>query len=141
VRILGPDGKTILRVMAAEQLPSDPYRSQVEAFVDDARAPVLTEHGEVTMRGALESSLKLIQIAAAELVGAWTARRQNPSQIVQPKENWLDGPCVKSTGFSGYKPGSLLYDPTLMISHRDMAKQLKTAALADDLRHLWKSFD
>ena len=50
--LLGPSGKVIPRMMTAEHLPSDPCRSQVESFLDNARLPGLTEHGELTMRGS-----------------------------------------------------------------------------------------
>ena len=141
VRLFGPNGKTILRVRTVEHLPSDPFRSQVEAFVDQTRAPVLTEHGEATMRGALESSLHLIRNVTVELLRAWEARRQRPLEIIQLRENWPDGLCHDSTGFIGYKPGSVSYDPSLWASHRDIARQFRTAALADDIRDRWSSFD
>lgn len=141
VRILGPNGETIPRVMVVQHLPSDPYRSQVEAFVGQKPAPVLTEHGEATMRGAMASSLNLIRNVAEELMEVWKARRRDPSQIIQPKANWPNGLCLESTGFIGYEPTSVSYDPSWWISHRDMARQFRTAALVDDICHRWSSFD
>ena len=141
VRILGPDGHAILRTIAVRHLPRDPNLSQIEAFADPPRTPVLTEDATVTMRGSLNSSLHLIRSVAAELVEVWKIRRQTPSLLPQPKENWPKGLCLESTGFIGYAPDSLPYNPHLWIAHPALGKQLKTAALSDDLRHLWQSFD
>lgn len=140
-RIFGPDGRVLLRMMVVEHLPSDPDRSQVEALVDPTRTPVLTEHAAVTMRGTLGSSLKLIEEVAAELVEVWTARRRDPALLIQPREQWPNGLCVDSTGFAGYRPGSFPYDPGLWSGNPDLVRQFRTAALSDDLRVHWQSFD
>lgn len=140
-RLFGPDGRVILRMMVVEHLPSDPDRSQVEALVDPTRTAVLTEDAAVTMRGVLGSSLKLIEEVAGELVEVWTARRRDPALLIQPREQWPNGLCVESTGFAGYRPGSFPYDPDLWVGNPDLARQFRTAALADDLRARWQSFD
>ncbi len=141
VRLLGADGRVIPRATIAEHLPSDPCRSQVEAFLDNKRTPVLTEHAETTLRGALTSALTVTKQAAICLREVWTIRRSNPTLLTQPKENWPNWPSTNSTGFLGYTPGSVIYQPTQWRVHADIHKLFKTAALSDDLRSHWDQFD
>lgn len=139
--LLGPNGKVIPRMMTAEQLPSDPCRSQIEAFLDNDRLPVLTEHAEATMRGVLDSSVTVVRKVCNELEEVWKIRRATPALLTQPGENWPDGYPSRSTQFDGYRPGTLSFDPALWVSHRDIERQFKSAALPDELRHLWATFD
>lgn len=139
--LLGPTGKVIPRMMTAEHLPSDPCRSQIEAFLDNTRTPVLTEHAEATMRGALDSSVVVVRNLCAELIVVWKKRRGTPSLLDQPRENWPGGYPSRSTQFNGYRPETLPYDPTMWVTHRDIERQFKSAALSDDLRSLWATFD
>ena len=141
VPILGPDGKVIPRVRIAEHLPSDPCRSQVEAFLDDGRLQVLTEHAEITLRGALSSAIDAIRKSALELSQIWVLRRKNPSLLTQPRENWPNFPDANQTHFNGYSPGTTPYKPTEWRAHADLYKLFTTAALSDDLRTRWDTFD
>lgn len=139
--LLGPSGRVIPRAMTTEHFPSDPCRSQIEAFINNDRSPVLTEHAEATMRGALDSSITVVRKLCAELITAWKTRRNTPSSLNQPKANWPEDYPSRSTKFSGYRPGTLPFNPAMWVSHRDIEKQFKTAALSDDLRPLWETFD
>lgn len=139
--LLGPTGRVIPRSMTAEHLPSDPCRSQIEAFIDNARPPVLTEHAEATMRGTLDSSVVVVRKLCSELVTAWETRRNTPSLLNQPRANWPGNYPSRSTQFNGYRPGTLPFNPAMWASHRDIERQFKSAALSDDLRHLWDTFD
>ena len=141
VPILGPDGKIIPRATIAEHLPSDPCRSQVEAFLDNIRSPVLTEHAETTFRGALASTTEAIRKSALELSQIWALRRKNPSLLTQPRDNWPTFPDANQTHFNGYSPGSTPYKPTEWRAHSDLYKLFTTAALSDDLRTRWNTFD
>lgn len=140
-QIYGADGRVIPRSLLIHQLPTDPYRSQIEAFMDARQPPVLTEQAERTMHGALESTLTLIKTTGAELVESWKVRRDNPSLLPQPKECWPEGLCQKTTGFVGYDPGRLPYRPIGIVASLDAGRQFQTAALSDGLRNLWDSFD
>jgi hypothetical protein len=141
VPILGPDGKVIPRVRIAEHLPSDPCRSQVEAFLDDSRLPVLTEHAEITLRGVLSSAIDAIRKSALELSQIWVLRRKNPSLLTQPRANWPNFPDANQTHFNGYSPGTTPYKPTEWRAHVDFYQLFTTAALSDDLRTRWNTFD
>ncbi len=140
--IYGPDGQLVPRLMALEQLPSDPYRSQVEAFVAiDEKAPVLTEHAEVTLRGIRRSTVDLVTWAARDLVEIWRTRRASPEDLAQSKEQWPEGCSRETSGFIGFSPGSAQYDPTEIHTDRDTWRQFRTAALEDAVRPRWASFD
>lgn len=141
VSLLGPDSKIIPRSTIAEHLPSDPCRSQVEAFLDSTRSPVLTEHAEGTLRGALSSTIDFIKKSARELNEIWALRRRNPTLLIQPMENWPIFPETNQTGFTGYKPGSTPYTPQEWRAHPDIHKLFTAGALSDDLRPQWDTFD
>lgn len=149
-QIFGSDGQVILRSESIAQLPSEPDLSQIEAFLDPTdlgskRPPVLTESAVRTMQGALESSLSLVRSTGGALVESWRTRRQNPSFLPQPVECWPqcwpEGIAQRSTGFSGYDPGRLVYEPSAMIGNSDVVRPMSTAALFDHLRDRWRTFD
>lgn len=140
-KIYGPDHELIPRALAVEQLPSDPYLSQVEAFHNRGRADVLSESAADTMQGALTSSVYLLKHTGQALLDIWRLRRDIPSLLLQPKENWPRGVCLKSTGFLGYKTGSLPDTASQRTARLDVVRQFLTAALADHLRDRWDSFD
>lgn len=141
-RIFGPDSQVIPRMMAVEQLPNDPAKSQVEAFVAvDQRPPVLTEHAEVTLRGVRRSTVDLVTQAATGLVDAWLTRRAAPDLLIQPAAQWPQGLSRATSGFVGYRPGSVPYDPTQVRVSPDDERQFRTAALDDATRPRWASFD
>lgn len=141
IPLLGPDGKVIPRATIAEHLPSDPCRSQVEAFLDDDIPPILTEHAETTLRGALKSAIEVTRKTAIELSEVWALRRKGPTRLTQPKENWPALPGASSSGFKGYSPSSVPYKPKEWRAHVDLYTLFRTAALSDDLRPRWKDFD
>ena len=140
--IFGPDGQPILRVTAVEQLPSEPDKSQVEAFVMvDGKPPVLTEHAGVTLRGLQRSTVYVVTKVARELVDVWQTRRTTPGLLSQPAAQWPRGLHDMKTSFTGYRPGSAPFEPTHMRVHPDDAHRLKSAALDDENRPRWTSFD
>jgi hypothetical protein len=138
--LYGADGHIIPKTSSVEHLPADPDASQVEALLSGAAA-VLTERAEDTLRGSLNSTAALIEAMSRRLLSAWKTRRANPSLVVQPREQWPSGAVTRPPGFLGFRPGSASYDPRAWISNCDMGRQFRTAALDDDLRHLWKTFD
>jgi len=134
------DGKPIFRTTSVEHLPCQPDESQVEALVS-AGTSVLTERGEDSLRGALKSSVALIDGVITRLLAVWKMRRANPSLIQQPPQQWPDRVRVASPSFEGFRPGSAPYDPKVWIANPEMERQFRTAALDDDRRGLWKEFD
>lgn len=139
--IYGPDGGLVLRTDAVVHLPRDPGRSDVEVLLSTGLASVLTENAGQTIAGVLRSAVTLIDATAAELVTCWAQRRTNPALLTQPRDQWPAGPSTDSTGFPGYAPGSLPYDPTDTVSDPSTLRRLRASALLDDIRGLWTSFD
>jgi len=139
--LLGPDGKVIPRATISEHLPSDPCRSQVEAFLDTSRLPALTEHAELTLQGILSSSIDTIRQSARELIKIWALRRKTPTLIKQPKENWPTLAGASHTGFDGYSPGSTPCNFKQWSAHPDIHKLIVASALSDDTRSRWDEFD
>jgi hypothetical protein len=133
-------GRRILRSEAIQQLPADPGRSDIEVLVAD-RSPVLTEEAPRTLEGVLVSAREFIEATAVILLDGWRQRRTNPEILQQPREQWPDGSSSESTGFMGYAPGTLPYDPRLFHSHVTLAQRMRAAALDDSQRPAWATFD
>jgi hypothetical protein len=136
-----PDGNPILRTEVIPQLPRDPGRSDVEMFLDTADPPVLTENAATTLRGILESTLRLVAEGGEILLRLWRTRRANPSLLLQPREQWPNGASVVTTGFRGYSPDSVPYDPNHWRSNELLIRRMKAASLGDKERAAWARFD
>jgi hypothetical protein len=139
--VVGPDGRQILRTEVIPQLPRDPGRSDVEMFLDATHPPVLTEGAGATIRGVLDSTLEVVRGGAALLLDIWRTRRASPTLLLQPREQWLNGVSSESTGFEGYAPGSVPYNPTSITVDPIMIQRLKCASLGDAARPAWAAFD
>ena len=139
--LYGADGAPLLRVSRVTHLPRDPGRSDIEVFVDAGWSFVLTEEAEQTLRGLMSSTRVMLESTAAELLGFWEWRRQNPGILRQPIEQWKGGRSTQSTRFDGYAPGTLQLAPDVGIMHPVMVSQLRSAALGDESRNRWALFD
>jgi hypothetical protein len=122
-------------------LPRDPGRSDIEVFVDTPWGTVLQEDGAQTLQGLIKSSSLLLEAVAANLLDLWQWRRAHPSDLPQPAIQWKNGPSRQSTGFNGYAPGSLPLVPRIGGMHPATAKRFSAAALYDQDRSQWTSFD
>jgi hypothetical protein len=134
-------GRAIPRVRVVNQLARDPGRSEVEVFLEPAKPLVLTEDAGDTLNGLLNSTKSLIEGTAQELVEVWRWRRDNPDALPQPKAQWPNGVASEGTAFSGYAPGSVGYNPGMMSTHPVVTKRMSAAALFDQTRDQWKTFD
>jgi len=139
--LYAPDGRPVPRVRVVTHLPLDPGRSDVEVFLEPSRTPVLTEDVEQTLDGLLKSTKALIEGAAQALSEVWNWRRAHPDSLHQPKEQWPDGASSEATGFSGYAPGSFKYSPDMMTTHPVILQRILAAALDDQSRDQWLTFD
>lgn len=135
------DGTPIIRTDVIHQLPRDPGRSDVEMFLDTANPPVLRETAAATLRGVLESTLSLIRDGGALLLGVWRTRRTNPDLLLQPREQWLSGASLATTGFRGYAPDSVPYESTRLQTNQVLIQRISAASLFDLGRAAWKQFD
>ncbi len=139
--IVGADGKPVIRTDVIHQLPRDPGRSDVEMFLDATRAPVLTERAAVTLRSVLESTLGLMKEGGMLLLDLWRARRARPHLLLQPREQWRDGASTATTGFPGYAPDSIPYNPAQLRSDEVLIRRMTAASVSDAARGAWASFD
>jgi hypothetical protein len=96
------------------QLPRDAGRSDIEVFLDHPTAPVLTEDSTQTIDGVIRSTHALVERAAESMLEVWRWRRSNSAEIVQPREQWRDGPAPQEIAFRGYAEGTQPYDPTML---------------------------
>jgi len=139
--ILDAAGRSIVRAETTIQLPRDPGRSEIEVMLHRANALVLTEAAQDTLEGVMASTLGLIADVTGALIDVWRRRRASPDILSQPKEQWPDGPSPETTGFEGYRPGSVVYEPRALVGHPILATRIRAAALDDAQRGKWNRFD
>ncbi len=141
--ILGPDGRPVIRTDLLPLLPRDPGWSDVQVFLKfaPARPLVLTENAEVTLRGVLESTVRLLEQGGSLLLELWSRRRADPQLLPQPSQQWPAIEPSGASGFEGYAPNSAPVQPAAMTTHPDVVRRLRAAALSDDVRPQWSAFD
>lgn len=140
-RLYGPDFLPIPRARVVTHLPRDPALSDVEVFLEPSNAPVLTEDAEQTLEGLLNSTGLLIEATAQELTIVWNWRQAHPDSLPQPKEQWPKGASTASVGFAGYAPQSFRYSADLLVTHPAVLQRMRAAAVDDESRPQWKTFD
>jgi len=139
--LYGADALPILRARRVTHLPRDPGRSDVEVFLDTPWTLVLSEEGERTLKGLIDSTKTLLETTANNLLELWRWRRDHPAALRQPSAQWRDGRSIKSTGFNGYAPGTLELAPGMAMVHPVVARRIHSAALDDLARPQWATFD
>ena len=138
-RVYKPDGVPSARRVT--QLPRDPARSEVQVFLDSPQALSLTEEEEATLSGLLDSTTSLLEATARDLFKLWRWRKQNPTALLQPKEQWEE-PSKAATAFNGYAPGTHPLDASAaMVLHPTLKRRFGAASLLDPDRANWKTFD
>ena len=139
--IVGPDDRPVIRTYVIHQLPRDPGRSDVEMFLEPAQPPVLTESAATTLRGVLDSTVRLIAEGGTLLLDFWRTRRGNPNLLLQPREQWPAGASATTTGFQGFAPDTMPYNPTQLRSDEILIRRMTAASLGDAARGAWPNFD
>jgi hypothetical protein len=139
--LYGADALPVLRARRVTHLPRDPGRSDVEVFLDTPWTLILSEEGERTLQGLVNSTKALLETTARDLIELWRWRRQNAQSLPQPAAQWRDGRSTKSTGFNGYAPGTLELAPGMAMVHPVVARRIHAVALNDLERPEWATFD
>jgi hypothetical protein len=129
VRLYGPNGNPLRKSRVVRHLPKDPARSEVEVMRRDGRMSILNEDAGDTIQGVIGSTRELVQMVGTQLVDLWQWRRQNPTALRQPMEQWKRGASDETLEFVGYKPGSHRYQPRQIVAHPDTVTRLRSAAL------------
>jgi hypothetical protein len=139
--LYGPDSRRVPRVRVVTHLPRDPVRSDVEVLLEPSNTPILTEDAQQTLDGLLKSTKLLIEGIAQELTEVWNCRRAHPDILPQPSAQWPKGASTESIGFSGYAPGSFKFSPDMMMMCPVILQRIRAAALDDQARQQWRTFD
>jgi hypothetical protein len=142
--IYGHDGQTFLRAEPIRHLPRCPSQSDIETFRRPRADWVLHEDARITVRGLKLSAEELIEESAEILFQVWRQRRDNPSLLMQPVDQWKAKPeNPPDWQFQGYRPGSIEFgDPQgLGVSHPILDRRLRAASLTDDALENWDRFN
>lgn len=139
--LYGPNGHPAPRARRISHLPRDPGRSDVEVFLDTPSRFVLHEDSRQTLEGLMRSTIDLTEGTAEYMRELWRWRRANPAEIPQPRDQWPNGPSTQSTGFDGYQPNQLVFNPQVGMMHPVTARRFRAAALDDAARPQWTTFD
>jgi len=135
--VLTHRGEDILRTDINHTLVSNPAVSEIESLKDRFLQP-LTERGEVTLNEVIKSTTFFIEEVAKYLIDAWKARRENPTLIEQPAEQWPKIRDGEHRAFSGYEPGSLNVRADTIYSSEAMVTRMRAASLDGDNIEFWK---
>ncbi len=138
----GPDGRRLLRAYRVTHLPRDPLRSDVDVFVNSPQSLLLTEDATDTLQGLMASTRYLIDTVATDLSELWKWRRSHPEELHQPAAQWPSVQAEESIGFAGYRPGKVELSPSAAMTMNPIqVRRFRSAALDDESRPLWTSFD
>lgn len=138
--LVDPNERPILHAQPIPQLARDPQRSDVEVWRDRGSAPVLTEAARTTMEEIMKSSLATIDRVALALVDFWAWRKANVSALAQPAGQWPNGAAGEATGFVGYEPTQLRYEPKSMSANPTNVDRMVAASVADSAASNWPDF-
>lgn len=137
--ILGPDGIPA-RWSANVHLPNHPGLTEVEAFLaaDSLSSLLLAERAEVTLKGLIESTVRVVERIAMRLCDVWRLRRDAPRASPQPFGRQWRAPADRDwSAFAGYDPGADPVTTEALNLPTDLVKRLAAAALYDHQSELW----
>ena len=111
-----------------------PDRSEIEAFIKSEEI-ILYENAETTLTGIFESCRTLNEKVCEQLLFIWKERRNNPSLLEQPQNQWDDK--IKICDFTGYDLNAETFDTKLLHSHPNILKRMRSASVFGKLRNFW----
>lgn len=138
--LVHPSGFPFMQTDFVDLLPRDPGRSDIDVFVDVARAELLAlhEHPDTTIAGILASLVKATGGVCAALGTAWADRVANPSLIEQPAAQWTAADSESRCSFTGYRPGSFPVRVHALQIPASEESRFRAAGVLDTDRHLWQ---
>lgn len=122
----------IPRAELTKVFPNNPRMSDVEALQGPDPSFVLTETGEKTVWGVMESLMYVLKETASLLVDIWKFRRAESTLHQQPVKQWPKIPSVEKRQFEGYSPGTEPFNPRAIFAGEGLSIRLRAAALLDD---------
>lgn len=131
--VLSPAGTPFVRLRPRWYLPRSPALSEVEEMVTAGGAQGLTirvEHAKA-MAAVMGGVVAFAERICKRLSEVWQTRRENPSLIVQPAEQWGKFPSAACPGFglngAGFDAGGAITSP-------EIALRISAAAVDDARR-------
>ncbi len=113
-----------------------PDRSDAEAFVKSEEV-ILNEDATVTLSGIFESCRELNEQICEELLSIWKERRNNPSLLEQPQNQWDDK--IRNCDFSGYDSNAAKIDMNSIRSHPNILRRMLSASVFGTMRNFWNN--
>lgn len=119
--------------------PIEDLRGQESSDDSPLRRSLLEEDSKTTITGLLESTITLVESTSNSLFRIWTIRRNNPSQVVQPKSQWTR--TAARTQFPGYNPREhkIPRKRTSILANPVLGTRLRAASLGDESRKQWET--
>lgn len=124
-------GRRIPRVTSKLPLARYPDKSDVEGLLQD---PHLTEDAHHTLSGVFNSTRDFEEKTCARLCSIWAERRNDPSLIEQPIEQWTK---ITTNSFPGYRPSQDEFAADQVTINPSSAHRMMAAAADDAHRSLW----
>src|SRR5207248_346742 len=110
----------------------------------DAGGPeraLILENGTDVLEGCMKNCVALIDGTSRMLINVWEKRRRTPGLLPQPERQWPHVAPARTPEFVGFSPGSTwIPGPEARMNPSDV-RRWRSAALFDDQRTLWESFD
>lgn len=128
--------RIIPRSECTTHLGKFPDRSDIEAFIKSEEI-ILYENAEITLTGIFKSCRTLNEKVCEQLLSIWKERRNNPSLLEQPQNQWDDK--IKNCDFAGYDLNAEKFDTNLINSHPNILKRMRSASVFGKLRNFWNN--
>lgn len=133
--ILDANGRPIPRAEPVLLLVRAPGHTNIEAIraantdpaANLAHKLFLTEDGRLTLRELLKSTLFTIRNTVLDLIEVWDARRETPSDPLQPEMQW--NPQATAVTFSGFFPDQHKFTPDAAYTGGKWDLRLKASGL------------
>lgn len=122
------------------RLPSEPDRADLESMVASPYPEALHEPAETTLAGVLKNTQDGTFKACMVLLGAWQARRDTPTFIIQPREQWTEPPPLDAGAtFKGFAPRELS-DVDAVVMNPTAVRRWGSAAVTVQHKARWGTF-
>jgi len=124
-------------------LPRHPSQTQAESMAraDSPGWDAVPEHAADTMAAILGYVIEVVSNTAITCISAWDTRRESPSMILQPSQQWPRLAQGRESTFGGAHPVSLpKIKQGLMAMNPTTATRIKAARLLDEDRAPWKDW-
>jgi hypothetical protein len=113
-----------------------PDRSDAEAFIKSEEV-ILNEDATITLSGIFNSCRELNEQICEQLLFIWKERRNNPSLLEQPQNQWDNK--IKNCDFNGYDSNAEKIEMNSMHGHPNILKRMRSASVFGTMRNFWNN--